>query len=195
MEVSVKLPKAQGCGSDAAMNLALEHFRHLLRARDVLSEAEVHTLMVWIATQRGIGRSIVVVEATLIELLSVMDSDMAKDLTFLINSEARNMLMHQMDLMGVPEQEDRDIFRLMAKQKAEAAKRAAKQTDATGLPPLPLAVPNGDSCWYYSNGLECPNKFKDSSGKCKYDHLHKFCGMPLAGGGFCKQDHRAADHK
>ena len=68
MEISVKAPKKQASGTMGVFYLALEHFRHLCRARDVLSEAESHALSTWLATQLGIRRPLEVVEATLLEL-------------------------------------------------------------------------------------------------------------------------------
>ena len=50
MEISVKAPKKQASGTMGVFYLALEHFRHLCRARDVLSEAESHALSTWLAT-------------------------------------------------------------------------------------------------------------------------------------------------
>jgi hypothetical protein len=137
-----------------------------------------------------------VVEATPLELLAGMDTDMSQDLEHVIKTEARNMLMHQADLLGVTDDADwdgdgfRDDKTKTAKRKAK--KKAAEEAERATLP---LKTPNDASCWYYSNGLECPNKFKDSTGQCKYQHLHKHCGMPLQGGGYCKDNHRAADHK
>jgi hypothetical protein len=74
------------------------------------------------------------------------------------------MLMHQADLLGVTDDADwdgdgfRDDKTKTAKRKAK--KKAAEEAERATLP---LKTPNDASCWYYSNGLECPNKFKDST--------------------------------
>ena len=79
--------------------------------------------------------------------------------------------------------------------KAKAAKERKQQTEDSETGDLPLKTPNATSCWYYTNGLQCPKKFLDASGTCKYAGLHKFCGMPLKGGGFCEENHKATEHK
>jgi hypothetical protein len=73
---------------------------------------------------------------------------------------------------------------------AKAGSPAAAATDVT----ITLQQHNDVSCWYWTNGLHCPNKFKDASGQCKYHHLHGTCGMPLSNGEFCKGKHRASEH-
>ena len=195
MEITVKAPKKQASGSLGVFYLALEHFRHLCRARDVLSESESHALSTWLATQLGIRRPLDVVEATLLELLTCMDADMSQDLATVIKTEARHMLVHQMDLTSSNSDGFQDTQPLTASQKKRAAKKATAAADkAYDKSTLPLQEPNSACCWYHTNGLECPKKFLDAKGTCKYEHLHPFCGMPLAAGGFCKENHKATEH-
>ena len=201
-EVTVGMPDQTPVDNTAMFHLAMEHFRHLIRAKDVLSETEMHALFTWLTTELMLGRQLLIIERTMLVMLASMDANMAQELDAMIKTEARHMMMHQTDIAaaaGSIAHDDTDIFRQTAsekkrqkeKDKKAAAKAAATNNDQS---PLPLAVPNSESCWYFTNGLACASKLLDAHGVCRYQHLHKQCGMPLPNGGFCKQDHRAADH-
>ena len=186
--------------SSAVFYLSLEHFRHLVRSRDYLSEGELHSLVAWTATELAVGTRLLLVTRTMEKMLAIMDADMGIELDELIETKASGILSRQTDILGVkktlpPKQDEGDIFRETANQKKSRKAREKKEKDkedSGDRVALALEVPNDESCWYWTNGLNCPNKWK-VNGVCKYDNKH-VCGMPLASGGYCTAKHKAAEH-
>ena len=96
-EMTISMPTNKPVETMETFHLAMEHFRHVVRAKDYLTETECHALFVWISQQLVMGRPLLIVERTLIELLSCLDTDMSQEMGVLVRTEARNMLNHQAD--------------------------------------------------------------------------------------------------
>jgi hypothetical protein len=194
-ELTVDTPDDVPVQSMAVFNMALEKFRHIVVTRDHLSESELHSLTSWIHMQLALGKNLTIMERCFKKTLQKMDEDHSRDLTKLIQREARSIMDDETDIHGsFHRSADTSTAERAAQSKADKAKAAAeKATSADDRAPLPLKVPNSACCWYDTNGLKCPNKLK-INGVCKYAHLHGTCGMPLADGSFCQQQHKAAEH-
>jgi hypothetical protein len=183
--------------SVAIFNAVLEQFRHIVVTRDHLSESELHSLLAWVHHQLALGKKLIIVERSVKRILQLMDEDHGRDLNKIIRKDARSILDDQTDIHT-------SSFQRTAPTATEAEKKAAAKTKAAARKPaatddddvtITLKQPNAVSCWYDTNGLRCANKIKDASGECKYKHLHGTCGMPLSGGGYCMEQHKAAEHK
>ena len=183
--------------SMAIFNMVLELFRHIVVTRDHLGESELHALLTWTNHQLALSKKLVIVERCVEAILQHMDDDHGRDLTKLICKDARNILDDQTDIYA-------SSFQRTAPTATEAEKKATAKAKAAATKPanaqdddvtISLKQPNAVSCWYDTNGLRCANKIKDASGECKYKHLHGTCGMPLSGGGYCMEQHKAAEHK
>ena len=129
-----------------------------------------------------------------------MDQDHSQDMTRLIKQEARSMMDDQQDIINssfqrtTPPTPAKTAAEKAASEKAKADKAKAARPANTDVT-IALETPNDACCWYWTNGLHCPNKLKDSSGKCKFTSLHGTCGMQLADGTFCKGKHKAIEHQ
>jgi hypothetical protein len=181
--------------------LVLEKFRHVVVTRDHLSESELHALVTWTYTQFAMNKKMLVVERTVKAILLEMDQNHGQDLVKLIRSEARNMLADQQEIYDssfprtAPTETDKAATGARAETlKAKKAAAAAAKKNAADTSDIALEVPNNVSCWYWTNDLQCPNKFKDASGNCKYSALHGTCGMLLPDGKPCTGKHKATEH-
>ena len=125
-------------------------------------------MFVWISTQLTLGRALLIIERTIIEMLACLDTDMSQELDVLVRNEARNMLNHQADIARQSTDRDEDIFRATAKEKIKERQSEAKKLEAKAKrASLPLSKPNNECCWYFTNGLTCPAKLIDAAtGKC-----------------------------
>jgi hypothetical protein len=180
------------------LGMVLEHFRHIVVSRDHLSETELHNLIAWTYRMLAHGKKLTIVERTIQKLLQRMDEDHGQDLSDLIRRDARSILEDETDIAGssfhrsaaTDPIEEKETTK---KKKAAAAARKAAGAASDGIA-ITLTKPNDVCCWYETNGLACANKLK-VNGVCKYAHLHGTCGMPLANGQYCLEQHKAIDHK
>jgi len=189
MEITVAVKTDEPMQSVSMFNFAMEHFRHVVRSRDHLSEMEMHSLVAWTTRQLALGIKLLAVERTFLELISMMDTDMGQDLTYIIRHEARNLLKDQEDIIGSTSsfqgtQDDTEKISKKEREANAAAKRAK----------LPVPTPNDVCCWYDTNKVEHPAKML-TNGVCKHVAKHGICGMPDGKGGFCTQKHSAHDHE
>ena len=193
-ELTVDVKEDEYASTVPIFYMTLEHWRHLVRVRDYLSEAECHALNVWTSKQLAYGRTIMVVERAMKKMFEILDSDMGIYLTDVLDSKAQGIIQHQLDIVGRSLDSGKDIFRTTAAEKEKERRERQRTTDKDKyLAPLPLKEPNDVSCWYFTNGLNCPAK-QMVNGKCKYADKHNVCGMPKAGGGFCMEKHKATEH-
>ena len=189
-ELTVDVKDEEYATTTPMFYLTLEHFRHLVRARDYLTESECHAMMVWTSNQLSYGRTLKVVERSLKKMFDMLDADMGLNLSDVIDSKGITVIQHQLDILARSKPDDRDIFRLSA---VEQEKERRKRQENDKRPPLPLKMPNDSCCWYWANGLTC-NKKWFVNGKCKFEDKHGTCGMPLPAGGFCLEKHKATEH-
>jgi hypothetical protein len=197
-EFTVDTPTDTPVKSLSMFNMILEKFRHIVVTRDHLSESELHTLISWVHLQIAIGKPLEIVERCFKVFLKRMDEDHSKMLFKLVKKEGGSIMQEQTDIHSFQRSAAKETTEISADvaaaRKAQAASDRAKAAANSNLPPLPLVKPNSVSCWYHTNGLNCAAAIK-VNGKCRYEHLHGTCGMPLPGGGFCLEKHKAADHK
>ena len=85
--------------------MTMENFRHAVRANDYLGEMEMHTLIQWICKQFVLMKKLVVIERTVKQMLKLLDADMGLELTKMVCTEARDLLVDQQELY------DKEIFR------------------------------------------------------------------------------------
>ena len=71
-EITIEKKDDEPIGSVSMFNLALEHFRHLVRVKDYLSEGECHALSVWITTQLVLDKKLTIVERSFKKLMEIM---------------------------------------------------------------------------------------------------------------------------
>jgi hypothetical protein len=186
-ELTVEAKQDEPVTSVAMMFLTIEHFRHIVRTRDYLTEHECHALTKWVGNQLSLGKPLLIVERTLKKLLQLLDCDMSLDLANIIDTQSMGMLSHEVDIAA-----SSGIFREKETKEKEKIKKQGNRHPQDDDVVIALHVPNDSSCWYWSNSLNCPNKQK-VNGVCKYANKH-VCGMPLSSGGYCTEKHRAADH-
>jgi hypothetical protein len=128
------------------------------------------------ATQFALSTKLCVVERTLLRFLAELDDDMSQSMVNMVQSRGDNLLQAEQRIYDSekPTKPPKDF-------PGEAAKKKA------------LKKPNDVSCWYWSNDFAC--KHKDENGKCRFEHLHGTCGVPLDGGGYCMENHKATEHR
>ena len=106
--------KDKPIASTALFMMTLEQFRHCLRARDYLTESECHALLDWLTRNQVLGKKVVLLERTLLELLKIMDGDMSMCLVDIMRTRARDILKDQEEISdhhNTPDDTDKDIFR------------------------------------------------------------------------------------
>ena len=176
MSVVLDIDADEASNTIAIFNLSFAHFRHAVVIKTLLTELECHTLEVWMATQFALSTKLCVVERTLLRFLAELDDDMSQSMVNMVQSRGDNLLQAEQRIYDSekPSKPPKDF-------PGEAAKKKA------------LKKPNDVSCWYWSNDFAC--KHKDENGKCRFEHLHGTCGVPLDGGGHCMENHKATEHR
>jgi hypothetical protein len=198
-QMMLNIPEEQQVPSVAIFNMTMENFRHAVRANDYLGEMEMHTLIQWICKQFVLLKKLVVIERTVKQMLKLLDADMGLELTKMVCTEARDLLVDQQELY------DKEIFRsntekpgqektAAEKKTAAAAARSGKTNQPGNADPNRHALikPNSISCWFWTNGYDC--KHKTAAGVCNYAHNHGTCGFERADGAMCTASHRATEH-
>ena len=154
--------------------------------KDFLSRDECYALQDWIQDQFINGKRLKVVEAATRKIMATMDEDMSINLaTYLAEGRARE------NMAKIQDKYDRDEQIFRKKKEEEKSKKTPEKTKQGGA--HALDKPNDKSCWFWTNNYTCKHKGPD--GKCKFEHLHGVCGMPLGNGKYCLEAHRATDHK
>ena len=179
MSVVLDIDPDENSTTVAIFNLAMAHFRHAVRIKDMLTEFECHSLDVWLATQMALATKLTVLERTMLRMLAIMDDDMQQSLVAMLDTRSDHLLAKELRIHEAekPPKEP--------KNKGNFPDSAEKTTKA-------LKKPNDVSCWFWTNGFTC--KHKDEDGKCRFEKLHGTCGMPLANGGYCMHNGRATEH-
>ena len=144
-ELTVDVKEDEYAATLPMFYLTLEHFRHLVRARDYLTESECHAMVVWTSNQLSYGRTLKVVERSLKKMFDMLDADMNLDLGDVIDSKGLTIIQHQLDIASRTKPDDRDIFRLSA---VEKKKERRKRQESDHRTALPLKAPNDSCCWY-----------------------------------------------
>ena len=178
MSVVLDIDPDENSTTVAIFNLAMAHFRHAVRIKDMLTEFECHSMDVWLATQLALATKLTVLERTMLRLLAIMDDDMQQSLVSMLDTRSDNLLAKELRIH-------------------EAEKPAKESKQKGNFPDTPektkaLKKPNDVSCWFWTNDFAC--KHKDTDGNCRFERLHGVCGMPLPGGGYCTANGKAVDH-
>lgn len=173
--VTLDINSEEPANTTAIMLLSMSHFRHAVRIKDVLSEMECYKLDVWMGMQLALSTKLLVLERATLGLLAVIDEDPAKDLVYVLDSRADNMLAREQ--------------RIYDAEQPKASPGTQKKDEKA------LKKPNATCCWYWSNNFDHPAKAMDqATGKCKWEDKHGVCGVPLPGGGHCAKNGRATEH-